>query len=171
MREPGVWIQATVAIVEQQRTDRSLSDTARLLARVGMAVADTVMLGWETKATHFTWRPVFAIREADLDGNPDTTADPFWTPRNVSIGASPDTTLDSPPLAAPRPRSSRLSIFRAACRSASPLTMLRMDRAAMAARSPRRSRAGGRASIRVFTSSSPTRTAAGRGGASDSKSP
>jgi hypothetical protein len=90
VREPGVWIQATVAIVEQQRTDRSLSDTARLLARVGMAVADAVMLGWETKATHFTWRPIFAIREADLDGNPDTTADPFWTPRNVSIGASPE---------------------------------------------------------------------------------
>ena len=90
VREPGVWIQMTVAIIEQQRTDRSLSDTARLLARVGMAVADAVMLGWETKATYFTWRPIFAIREADLDGNPATAADPLWTPRNVSIGASPE---------------------------------------------------------------------------------
>ena len=30
-REPGTWIQALVAIVEQMRTDRSLSDTARNL--------------------------------------------------------------------------------------------------------------------------------------------
>jgi hypothetical protein len=90
VREPGIWIQATVAIVRQQRTDRSLSETARLLARVGMAVADAVMLGWETKATYFTWRPFFAIREADMDGNPETVGDPLWTPRNVSIGASPE---------------------------------------------------------------------------------
>jgi hypothetical protein len=55
-----------------------------------MAIADAVMLGWETKATYFTWRPIFAVREADLDGNPDTAADPLWTPRNVSIGASPE---------------------------------------------------------------------------------
>jgi len=71
------------------RTDRSLSDTARIFARVGMAVADGVAASWETKATFFTWRPFFAIREADLDGNPDTDADPAWTPRNISIGASP----------------------------------------------------------------------------------
>jgi hypothetical protein len=90
VREPGVWIQMTVAIVEQQRTDHNLSDTARLLARVGMAVADAVMLGWETKATYFTWRPIFAIHEAGMDGNPDTAPDTNWTPRNGSIGASPE---------------------------------------------------------------------------------
>ncbi len=89
-REPGTWIQALVAIVEQMRTDRSLSDTARIFARVGMAIADGVAASWDTKATFFTWRPFFAIREADLDGNPDTEADPSWTPRNISIGASPE---------------------------------------------------------------------------------
>ena len=89
-REPGTWIQALVAIVEQMRTDRSLSDTARIFARVGMAIADSVAASWETKATFFTWRPFFAIREADLDGNPDTEADPAWTPRTISIGASPE---------------------------------------------------------------------------------
>ena len=89
-REPGTWIQALVAIVEQMRTDRSLSDTARIFARVGMAIADGVTASWDTKATFFTWRPFFAIHEADLDGNPDTEADLAWTPRNVSIGASPE---------------------------------------------------------------------------------
>ena len=91
-REPGTWIQALVAIVEQMRTDRSLSDTARIFARVGMAIADGVAASWDTKATFFTWRPFFAIREADLDGNPDTEADPAWSPRNISIGASPEWT-------------------------------------------------------------------------------
>jgi PAP2 superfamily len=89
-REPGTWIQALVAIVEQMRTDRSLSDTARIFARVGMAIADGVAASWETKATFFTWRPFFAVREADLDGNPETDPDPTWMPRNISIGASPE---------------------------------------------------------------------------------
>lgn len=83
-------MQATVAIVEQQGTDRSLSDSAWLFARVGMAIAEAVIASWETKATYFTWRPYYAIREADLDGNPDTVPDPDWTPRNTSIGASPE---------------------------------------------------------------------------------
>ena len=91
-REPGTWIQALVAIVEQMRTDRSLSDTARIFARVGMAIADAVAASWETKATFFTWRPFFAVHEADLDGNPDTEPDPAWTPRTISIGASPEWT-------------------------------------------------------------------------------
>ena len=89
-REPGTWIQALVAIVGQMRTDRSLSNTARIFARVGMAMADAVAASWDTKATFFTWRPYFAIREADLDGNPNTEPDPNWTPRNVSVGASPE---------------------------------------------------------------------------------
>ena len=41
-----------------------------------MAIADGVAASWETKATFFTWRPFFAVHEADLDGNPDTEADP-----------------------------------------------------------------------------------------------
>jgi hypothetical protein len=90
VRETGTWIQAAVAIVEQQGTDRSLSATARLFARVGMAIADAVVVSWETKAMYFTWRPFYAIREAELDGNPDTLPDLLWTPRNTSIGASPE---------------------------------------------------------------------------------
>jgi hypothetical protein len=90
VRETGSWIQAVVAIVEQQGTDRSLSDTARLFARVGMAIADAVIVSWEVKATYFTWRPFYAVREADNDGNPETVGDITWTPRNTSIGASPE---------------------------------------------------------------------------------
>jgi hypothetical protein len=55
-----------------------------------MAMGDAVAASWDTKATYFTWRPVFAIHEAVADGNPDTTPDPGWAPRNGSIGASPE---------------------------------------------------------------------------------
>ena len=89
-RETGVWLQALVPIVEKMRTDRSLSDTARLFARVSMAIADAVAVSWDTKATYFTWRPFTAIHEADADGNPDTAPDTAWTPRNTSIGSSPE---------------------------------------------------------------------------------
>ena len=89
VRETGIWIQAAVAIVDQLGTDRSVSDTARLFARLGMGIADAVAVTWATKATYFTWRPFHAIREADLDGNPATVPDRSWTPRNNSIGASP----------------------------------------------------------------------------------
>ena len=90
VRETGIWIQAAVAIVDQLGTDRSVSDTARLFARLGMGIADAVAVTWATKATYFTWRPFHAIREADLDGNPATVPDRSWTPRNNSIGASPE---------------------------------------------------------------------------------
>ena len=90
VRETGIWLQAAVAIVQQQGTDRSLSDTARLFARIGMGMADGVAVSWAAKATYFTWRPLHAIREADSDGNPATSPDPLWTPRNTSIGASPE---------------------------------------------------------------------------------
>jgi hypothetical protein len=93
VRETGIWLQALVAIVKDRGTDSNLSDTARLFAQVGMATADAVSVVWYTKAQYFTWRPFFAIREADLadcDGNPETIADPSWTPRNISIGASPE---------------------------------------------------------------------------------
>ena len=89
-RETGVWFQALIAIVRQMRTDRNLSETARLFARVGMAIADAVAVSWDTKATYFTWRPFTAIHEADADGNPATAPDTGWTPRNTSIGASPE---------------------------------------------------------------------------------
>jgi hypothetical protein len=89
-RETGLWLQAAIAIARQQGTLQSVSDTVRLLALVGMAVADAVIVSWETKATYFTWRPTVAIREADTDGNPATPADPIWLSRIGSPGGSPE---------------------------------------------------------------------------------
>jgi hypothetical protein len=57
-----------------------LVDSARLLAMGTMVDADTGMACWDSKYTYLFWRPVMAIRNAELDGNPATEPDPGWTP-------------------------------------------------------------------------------------------
>jgi hypothetical protein len=61
-----------------------LVDSARLLAAAEMVDADTGIACWDSKYTHLFWRPVMAIRNAGLDGNPATVADPGWTPLLVT---------------------------------------------------------------------------------------
>jgi membrane-associated phospholipid phosphatase len=58
----------------------SLVDNARLFALVEFAQADAYIACWDAKYAYNFWRPVTAIRAADTDGNPDTLADPNWTP-------------------------------------------------------------------------------------------
>ncbi|GHJ47537.1 hypothetical protein Cs7R123_48790 [Catellatospora sp. TT07R-123] len=58
----------------------SADDSARLFARVALATADAVIACHADKSHWTSWRPITAIREADTDGNPDTAADPAWTP-------------------------------------------------------------------------------------------
>ena len=55
-------------------------DLARLLALVHTAMADAGIACWESKYVYRFWRPVGGIREADTDGNPDTIADPEFSP-------------------------------------------------------------------------------------------
>jgi hypothetical protein len=64
-------------------TGAALSDHARLLARLNLAVADALIACWDAKYFYEFWRPVTAIRLTDLDGdgNPD---DPSWTPLLVT---------------------------------------------------------------------------------------
>jgi hypothetical protein len=53
---------------------------SRLFALLNMALADGYVSSFETKYHYNYWRPVTAIRAADADGNPRTSADPTWTP-------------------------------------------------------------------------------------------
>jgi PAP2 superfamily len=62
----------------------TLTDNARLLARVNVAMADAVIAVWNAKNTYNRWRPITAIVQAGTDGNPDTAADPLWTPLVVT---------------------------------------------------------------------------------------
>jgi hypothetical protein len=55
-------------------------DTARLFAMAWTGYGDA-FIGCMNAKYHFNfWRPVTAISEGDIDGNPDTIADPNWTP-------------------------------------------------------------------------------------------
>jgi hypothetical protein len=57
-----------------------LLDTARLLAMGNVVPTDAGMACFDSKYTYQLWRPITAIRNGDIDGNPATTADPTWTP-------------------------------------------------------------------------------------------
>jgi PAP2 superfamily len=58
----------------------SLADSARMLAMTNLAGADAAIGCWHEKYRWNFWRPITAIREADTDGNPATTADKDWLP-------------------------------------------------------------------------------------------
>ncbi|MDZ7627226.1 MAG: vanadium-dependent haloperoxidase [Parvularculaceae bacterium] len=90
--ETGSWFAAAIEIAKERNTTASTSDTARLLARIGMSVADSVILSWTEKATYLTWRPRSAIREGANDGNPFTVGDPAWVTRRGQVGGTPEWT-------------------------------------------------------------------------------
>jgi PAP2 superfamily len=75
---PLAWnrIARTVAIAE----GLDPWESARLFGLLNMAMSDGYVGTWDTKYHYRFWRPVTAIRLADIDGNAATTADPAWTP-------------------------------------------------------------------------------------------
>ena len=72
-----VWnnVARTVALSRDTKT----VENARLFALTNMALHDALQTAFASKFEHGLWRPVTAIRRADEDGNPDTTADPNWS--------------------------------------------------------------------------------------------
>ena len=77
-RPPGQWNQ----IAQEVAIDRgnSLEDNALLFAELNVAMADAGIVAWDGKYAFEQIRPVTAIRNADDDNNPNTTADPNWEP-------------------------------------------------------------------------------------------
>jgi hypothetical protein len=67
-----------------------LSQTARLLALVNVAMADGAIAVMDTKYHYNFWRPIAAIRGADTDGNDATVADPTWDSMRPLTAAHPD---------------------------------------------------------------------------------
>jgi hypothetical protein len=81
---PVLYNQIAQTIARQMHNGQT--ENARLFALVNVAMADAGIAIWETKYNEDFWRPVTAIRGADTDGNPQTVADPNWTP----LGAPAD---------------------------------------------------------------------------------
>ena len=57
-----------------------LSSNARFFALMSIAGADAYIAAWDAKYFYNFWRPVTAIHNADIDGNPATEADGSWRP-------------------------------------------------------------------------------------------
>jgi len=80
------WTDHTTAqygrLLRKTATDHNhgLADTARLFAMAYAAHADSLIGCYNAKYIYSFWRPVTAIRNGGIDGNPDTIADPNWTP-------------------------------------------------------------------------------------------
>jgi hypothetical protein len=62
----------------------TLSENAGTFAALDLALADSVIAFYDAKYAYHVWRPITAIRSADADGNPDTAADPNWTPLSTT---------------------------------------------------------------------------------------
>jgi membrane-associated phospholipid phosphatase len=93
---PRLYNQIAVHIATLRNTD--VVDLARLLALVNVALADAGIAIWESKYHWVFWRPVTGIREADIDGNPETPGDPTFSP----LGA-PASNLTGPNFTPPFP--------------------------------------------------------------------
>jgi hypothetical protein len=57
-----------------------VTESARLFGMLNLTAADTQTNCWNDKYSWNFWRPITAIHQADIDGNPATVADPNWKP-------------------------------------------------------------------------------------------
>ena len=73
-----VFNQAARQVAQQQQ--RSLSENARALALINMAINDSLVATFFNKYHYNFWRPETAIRAGDTDGNPKTEPDPDFKP-------------------------------------------------------------------------------------------
>ena len=73
-----MWNRAAESLVGGRHA--TIVDNARLYALLNVSMADAVIAIFNAKNTYNAWRPVTAIRNADMDGNPATASDATWTP-------------------------------------------------------------------------------------------
>jgi hypothetical protein len=75
---PHCWQPIVRQLAAAKKLD--ITDSARLFALVGMATSDAFVAVFEAKYHHNLWRPLTAIRNADITGNPGTPRDASWLP-------------------------------------------------------------------------------------------
>ena len=78
--------QAYHPIVRQLILARHLKlvDSARFMAAFAVAMTDAYIAVFEAKYHYEFWRPITAIRNGDIDGNPATEIDPSWQPLDTT---------------------------------------------------------------------------------------
>jgi hypothetical protein len=73
-----LWNDVAASLLESRLI--TLSDEALVFGVLNVAMGDATISCWDAKYHYSFWRPITAIQLAADDGNPDTTADPAWTP-------------------------------------------------------------------------------------------
>jgi hypothetical protein len=73
---PGNWNTIARTVAAARKLDAL--DSARVLALMNMAMADSYIAGFKIRYVYDLWRPVTAIREGDNDGNDATAGDAAW---------------------------------------------------------------------------------------------
>jgi len=94
----GVFNGLARRLADERRLN--VSDTALLFGMLDLTAGDAQINCWNDKYYWGFWRPMAAIRGADTDGNPRTTADPGWLPLFVPT-LDPATAGVGPPLVTP----------------------------------------------------------------------
>jgi hypothetical protein len=61
-----------------------LLDSARFMGLYSVALADAGIAFFDAKYKYEFWRPITAIRNGDIDGNPATERDPSWQPIDLT---------------------------------------------------------------------------------------
>lgn len=74
----GAWNRTMRTLAQARGLD--IVDAARMFAMANLTAADSVIACWVNKWHFQFWRPSTAIELAGLDGNPNTAAQPGWTP-------------------------------------------------------------------------------------------
>jgi hypothetical protein len=75
---PQSWNPIVCQLIAAKQLD--LTDAARVHALVGAATADAFIAVFDAKHHYNFWRPITAIRNADLTGNKATPRDASWLP-------------------------------------------------------------------------------------------
>ncbi|MBB5329009.1 vanadium-dependent haloperoxidase [Tunturiibacter gelidoferens] len=73
-----VFNQAVQQVAQERR--HSLTENARALALINMAMNDSLVAAFFNKYHYNFWRPETAIHAGDTDDNPKTDPDPNWAP-------------------------------------------------------------------------------------------
>jgi hypothetical protein len=75
---PRLYNQIARVIAEQE--NNTVGQNARMFALLNLAMADAGIQCWGVKYRDIFWRPIVAIHDGAIDGNPDTVGDPTWSP-------------------------------------------------------------------------------------------
>src|SRR4029079_3684001 len=75
---PHCWNPIVRQLAAAKKLD--LTDSARLFALVSIATSDSFVAVYEPKYHYNLWRPVTALRNADITGNAATPREASWLP-------------------------------------------------------------------------------------------